>query len=74
MLHQLRPCDSGKIIFAISNQSVNFYTFAALFNERLNCPNALFLDGAISKMYAPAIHRLDLDGNLGPFVVLAQGL
>jgi uncharacterized protein YigE (DUF2233 family) len=62
----------GKIIFAISNQSVNFYTFAALFKERLDCPNALFLDGAISKMYAPDIQRLDLDGNLGPFVVLTR--
>jgi uncharacterized protein YigE (DUF2233 family) len=62
----------GKIIFAISNQSVNFYTFAALFKERLQCPNALFLDGAISKMYAPDGQRIDLDGNLGPFVLLTQ--
>jgi uncharacterized protein YigE (DUF2233 family) len=62
----------GKIIFAISNQAVNFYTFALLFKERLNCPNALFLDGAISKMYAPDIQRMDLDGDLGPFVVLTR--
>ena len=62
----------GKIIFAISNQAVNFYTFAAFFKERLLCPNALFLDGAISKMYAPALQRLDLDGDLGPFVVLTN--
>ncbi len=65
--------NDGKIIFAISNQPVNFYTFASLFKERLQCPNALFLDGAISKMYAPDIQRFDLDGDLGPFVVLTQG-
>ena len=64
--------NDGKIIFAISNQSVNFYTFALLFKERLQCSNALFLDGAISKMYAPDIQRMDLDGDLGPFVVVTR--
>jgi uncharacterized protein YigE (DUF2233 family) len=64
--------EGGKIVFAISNQPVNFYVFAMLFKEQLHCPNALFLDGAISKMYAPEINRLDLDGNLGPFVALSQ--
>lgn len=62
----------GKMIFAISNQPVNFYDFAALFKEKLQCPNALFLDGAISKMYAPDIKRFDGDGNLGPFIALTQ--
>ena len=62
----------GKIIFAISSQPVNFYVFAALFKEKLQCPNALFLDGAISKMYAPEANRFDEDGNLGPFVALTQ--
>ena len=64
---------SGKIVFVISNQPVNFYIFAQLFKEQLHCPNALFLDGAISKMYAPAINRFDLEGDLGPFIVLLQG-
>jgi uncharacterized protein YigE (DUF2233 family) len=63
---------SGKIVFAISNQPVNFYVFADLFKTQLHCPNALFLDGAISKMYAPEINRFDVDGNLGPFVVLLK--
>ena len=62
----------GKVIFAISSQPVNFYVFAALFKEKLQCPNALFLDGAISKMYAPEANRFDEDGNLGPFVALTQ--
>lgn len=47
----------GEIIFAISNQPVNFYHFASLFEERLACPNALYLDGAISQMYLPVLGR-----------------
>jgi uncharacterized protein YigE (DUF2233 family) len=62
----------GKIIFVISNQPVNFYLFAQLFKDELHCPNALFLDGAISKMYAPEINRFDVNGDLGPFVVLVK--
>jgi uncharacterized protein YigE (DUF2233 family) len=62
----------GKIVFAISNQPVNFYLFAQLFREELHCPNALFLDGAISKMYAPEINRFDVNGDLGPFVLLVK--
>jgi uncharacterized protein YigE (DUF2233 family) len=62
----------GKIVFAISNQPINFYLFAQLFKDALHCPNALFLDGAISKMYAPEINRFDVNGDLGPFVVLLK--
>tara|TARA_R110000850_G_scaffold248127_2_gene373037 strand:+ start:1310 stop:2113 length:804 start_codon:yes stop_codon:yes gene_type:complete len=29
----------------------NLYRFAELFRDRLNCPNALYLDGAISNIY-----------------------
>ncbi|MBL7813744.1 MAG: phosphodiester glycosidase family protein [Saprospiraceae bacterium] len=61
-----------KMIFAISNQPVNFYVFAMLFKEQFKCLNALFLDGAISKMYAADIQRFDLDGNLGPMLVLSN--
>jgi len=43
----------GDICFAISNEPVNFYSFAMLFKEMLNCDNALYLDGAISEMYIP---------------------
>jgi uncharacterized protein YigE (DUF2233 family) len=60
------------LIFAISNQPINFHLFAAFFKEKLQCPNALFLDGAISKMYLPDINRLELNGNLGPFIVLLK--
>ncbi|MBV9065354.1 MAG: phosphodiester glycosidase family protein, partial [Methylobacteriaceae bacterium] len=40
---------SGHFVrFAISDEPVTFYEFASLFRDRLNCPEALFLDGSIS--------------------------
>jgi uncharacterized protein YigE (DUF2233 family) len=43
----------GQIEFAISRGPINLYDFAALFQSRLKCPNALYLDGDISAFYAP---------------------
>ena len=45
--------ENGDIVFAISNEPVTFYQFAAFFKDILDCPNALYLDGAISEMYVP---------------------
>ncbi len=47
----------GGVVFAISNTPVNFYTFAALFRDKLDCNNALYLDGSISEMYLPELDR-----------------
>jgi uncharacterized protein YigE (DUF2233 family) len=58
----------GVAVFAISNDVVTFHEFARLFRDDLNCPNALFLDGSISSLYAPAIGRNDDFWNLGPMV------
>jgi uncharacterized protein YigE (DUF2233 family) len=63
-----------KIVFAISNVPVNFYDFATLFKDKFNCTNALYLDGAISKMYLPQANRLQLDGELGPMIAIPQPL
>jgi uncharacterized protein YigE (DUF2233 family) len=63
-----------KIVFAISNVPVNFYDFATLFKEKFNCTNALYLDGAISKMYLPQANRLQLDGELGPMIAIPHPL
>jgi uncharacterized protein YigE (DUF2233 family) len=63
-----------KIVFAISNIPVNFYDFATLFKEKFHCNNALYLDGAISKMYLPQASRLQLDGELGPMIAIPQPL
>lgn len=42
--------DDQTIIFILSKETVNFYTFASIFLEK-GCKNALYLDGAISDMY-----------------------
>lgn len=47
----------GRVVFAISDKPVNFHDFGTLFKGRLQCPNALYLDGNISAMYAPKLRR-----------------
>lgn len=54
--------------FVISNRPVTFHQFAHLFRERLNCPDALFLDGSISALYAPSLSRHDRFRPMGPIV------
>jgi len=46
-----------RTLFAISNAPVNFHDFGTLFRDALDCPNALYLDGSIAAMYAPALNR-----------------
>jgi uncharacterized protein YigE (DUF2233 family) len=58
----------GTAVFAISNGGVNFHTFARLFRDELGCDNALFLDGSISSLFAPAIGRNEDYWNLGPMI------
>ncbi|MEQ1939894.1 phosphodiester glycosidase family protein [Mesorhizobium sp. CN5-321] len=40
----------GTVVLAISRSPVSLGSFARLFRDRLSCPNALFLDGAISSL------------------------
>ncbi|MGL4321183.1 MAG: phosphodiester glycosidase family protein [Paracoccaceae bacterium] len=60
----------GTAVFAISGQSVNFHSFARLFRDALETPNALFLDGSISRLYSPALDRDDPGFPMGPIVGL----
>ena len=61
--------DGHILRFAISNAPVMFHQFAALFRDRLNCPDALFLDGGgASALYAPSIGRHDRFHPMGPMV------
>jgi uncharacterized protein YigE (DUF2233 family) len=58
----------GMAVFAISNEPVTFHEFAGLFHDRLQCDNALFLDGSISALYAPDLGRDDFTLPMGPIV------
>jgi uncharacterized protein YigE (DUF2233 family) len=60
--------DSHTLMFAISEQPVSFWEFAQLFRVGLKSPNALFLDGSISSLYAPALHRSDTLYLIGPII------
>ena len=60
--------DPHTLVFAISKQPVTFWEFAQLFRVRLGSRNALFLDGGISSLYAPALRRLDSLYSMGPIV------
>ena len=62
--------DGDKMLFAISNEKVNFHSFASLFKDHLNTPNALFLDGAVSKLYAPELKRNDSGVPMGPIIAI----
>lgn len=62
--------DGLRAYFVISNEPVNFHRFARFFRDALGLPNALFLDGSISRLYAPDLGRDDLGLPLGPIVGL----
>jgi uncharacterized protein YigE (DUF2233 family) len=62
--------EGALVIFAISEEPVTFYAFARLFRDALNCPNALFLDGSVSSLYAPDLKRDDELSPMGPIVAV----
>lgn len=60
--------DGTRAVFAISNDEVNFHAFARLFRDELGLPNALYFDGNISRLYAPALDRHDGGFPMGPII------
>jgi len=58
----------GEVIFVISEERVNFDELARFFRDDLETPNALFLDGSISSLYAPEMRRADWFHALGPII------
>ena len=57
----------GKLVFAMTVNPVTLYEFAYYFKQ-LRCVNALYLDGSISKTYAPRSRWVQLNGNFGPMI------
>lgn len=60
--------DGNRAIFVISDSPVNFYEFARFFREYLTVPQALFIDGNVSRLHAPELRRSDWGTLLGPIV------
>ena len=46
---------TGQVVFAISKSPLRFHDFARLFQERLRCDRALYLDGDICAIYLPEL-------------------
>lgn len=65
--------EDGNIILAISNNKINLFDFALFFKEKMNCKNALYLDGFVSKAYIPDLGRTDLGGNFGVIISGVRG-
>jgi len=61
--------DARTVVLAISGDPVTFWEFARLFRDGLGTANALFLDGSISSLYVPALHRDDALFPMGPIIV-----
>jgi uncharacterized protein YigE (DUF2233 family) len=54
------------VVLVISRDDVNLWTFATLFRDQLKCPDALYLDGVISALWAADAGR-EADLEKGPF-------
>lgn len=62
----------GQVVFVISDEAVNFYDLATLFRDSLQCSNALYLDGYVSRMYLPQLghNMLNHTDHLGPIIAI----
>ena len=60
--------DGTRAVFAVSNDAVNFHSFARFFRDALGLPDALYFDGNISRLYAPSLGRHDGGFPMGPIV------
>ncbi len=57
-----------RVVFAISNEPVNFHEFARLSRDGLGCANALFFDGSVSSVYTTQPEQHVIRFPLGPII------
>jgi len=62
----------GTAWFVISDEPVSFGRFARLFRDKLTCPDALYFDGFVSRLWDPPGRRRDAGVAIGPIVVALQ--
>ena len=60
--------DGTRAVFVISENAVTFHDFASFFRDTLEIDQALFLDGNVSRLYAPEAGRRDIGRTMGPIV------
>jgi len=64
-------CVGDDLVFAISSQALNFYTFAT-FLKSIGCKNALNLDVTNSSLFVPSLDRRDLWTPVGPIIAVLK--
>jgi len=63
---------AGRAHFVISEAPISFGKLARYFRDRLDTPNALFLDGSVSELWDPGHERMDQGTDLGPMIVVEK--
>lgn len=66
--------DGTRAVFVISDDAVTFHEFGRIFRDDLGLPNALFLDGNVSRLHAPQLNRSDFGRWMGPIVGAVEPL
>lgn len=64
----------GAVWWAISEVEVSFHESATFFRDELACPDALFLDGQVSRLHAPLAGRKGGASLLGPLLAVTEAL
>lgn len=64
--------DGTRVVFVISRIPVTFHEFGRFFRDDLDLPNALFLDGNISRIFAPPLNRDDRGFRMGPIIGVVE--
>lgn len=63
--------EAGTALYiAVTRNAVNFHDFGTLFRDRLGTPDALFLDGSITRLYDRASGRRDGGVRMGPILAI----
>lgn len=60
--------DGARMVWAISEEPVNFHHFARLFRDGLGLRQALFLDGNVSRLFVAESGRSDFGRPMGPIL------
>ena len=63
---------TGIAVFVISEDPVSFHEFATVFRDKLDCPDALYLDGVISSLHSAKLRRTDSRLDLGPILAITN--
>jgi uncharacterized protein YigE (DUF2233 family) len=60
-----------EVWFAVTRGPITFWDFARLFRDELGCADALYLDGTISRLYAPSAGRHEDHAFMGVLAALS---